>query len=159
MTTVHQLIVDQTPDREAINRRTIKRMVDGFMRHDLDEIMRLFADDSVYEDILGSGPRGKVYKGKKRIREAFRRQFALLPEHTYEDPIIIVNGDQAHANWTLVMGDARQPDRQYRVRGCDYFELEKGTVTLKSAWLKNHQATRFAVLRLRMRELLTFRKQ
>ena len=131
---------------EDTNRQTIEAMVDAFVNHDLDAMMALFNDDCRYEDMIGRGKNGQVSVGKQAIRQTFASQIKRLPPHTFENAVIIVSGNQAHANWDLVMGNKSE----YRVRGCDYFELQDGKITLKSAWLKNHDSVRWQALRLKL---------
>ena len=149
------LISEQTlhSDEEFQNKQVIEKMVDAFVRHDLDDMMVLFADQCVYQDMSGGGINGKCHYGKEAIRHVFQQQIKLLPKHTFTDPIIIVSGNKAHANWTLILGDEEKP--LYKVRGCDYFELENGLITLKTAWLKNH--IRFITMAaiIQLRELIT----
>lgn len=140
-----------TPEIEAQNRRVIEAMVEAFRTHDLPAMTRWFAEDGVYKDAIGGGKEGKTYRGKEAIHSVFARQLKLLPTHTFEDAIILVEGNKAHANWTLVMGR----NQEYRVRGCDYFELEDGRITLKTAWLKNHIELSVMIVWLRVKELFT----
>ncbi|MBV1929783.1 MAG: nuclear transport factor 2 family protein [Gammaproteobacteria bacterium] len=122
---------------ETQNQATIEKMVKAFSEQDIEMIMSLFTIDATYYDVTGLGVMGGTFKGEKAIRKIFERQFALLPKHFYDDPIIFVSGNKACANWNLVLGSPDRPGKQYRTRGCDYFELEDGKVTLKNAWIKN----------------------
>jgi ketosteroid isomerase-like protein len=129
------------------NRRTIQGMVDGFAKQDIDAIMALIADDAVFCDILGDGPRGDEYHGKAAIRYAFTRQFAMVGPHTYVGANIMVKGDTAFASWTMVLGDAGDPAAP-RFEGIDEFVLDSvGQVVLKKAWLKGQPRLRRTLMR------------
>lgn len=138
MSSLTELNVQQLPSLvETQNKTTIEKMVKAFSEQDIDTIMSLFASDATYYNVTGLGIMGGTFKGEKAIRKIFERQFASLPKHFYDDPIIFVSGNKACANWNLVLGSPGRPGNQYRTRGCDYFELEDGKVTLKNAWIKN----------------------
>lgn len=143
------MILDNSArDTEKQNRRVIEAMVQAFTTHDLPQMTRWFAEDGVYKDAIGGGKEGKTYRGKAAIHSIFAKQLKLLPIHTFEDAIIMVEGNRAHANWTLVLGR----NQEYRVRGCDYFELEDGLITLKTAWTKNHIQLGLMIAWLRIKE-------
>ena len=133
--------LEMSTAEELQNKTTIEKMVSAFSEQDIEAIMSLFSTNATYYNVTGLGIMGGTYKGERAIRKIFERQFALLPIHFYDDPIIFVSGNKACANWNLVLGSPDQPDKQYRTRGCDYFELEGGRVTLKNAWLKNNFLT------------------
>lgn len=129
------------------NRRTIQGMVDGFAKQDIDAIMALIADEAVYCDILGDGPRGDEYHGKAAIRDAFTRQFAMAGPHTYVGANIMVEVDTAFASWTMVLGDAGDPAAP-RFEGIDEFVLDAaGQIVLKKAWLKGQPRLRRTLMR------------
>ncbi len=134
-----------TQDLEIVNRAVIEQMVEAFSTQDLDRIMKLFGDDAVYYDVQGLKQKGNRYQGKTAIREFNKYLFERLPPHHYEDAIILVNGNQAHANWTLVV-DCPWSAAPIRISGGDYFELENGKVTLKNAWLQSKALLRLAVV-------------
>ncbi len=138
MSSLTKLSAQQLPTlAETQNKATIEKMVKAFSEQDIETVMSLFATDATYYNVMGLGVMGGAFKGDKAIRRIFERQFALLPKHFYDDPIIFVSDNKACANWNLVLGSPDRPGKQYRTRGCDYFELEGGKVTLKNAWIKN----------------------
>ena len=119
----------------ASNRDVIEGMVSAFSQQDIDKVMDLFSEEAVYYDVHGGSVSGKRYRGRG-VRLFNQRLFHRLPPHSYEDVIILVDGDQAHASWTLVI-ELPMVGKTLKIRGCDYFELQQGKVTLKSAWLKS----------------------
>jgi len=141
-------------EQESINRKVIENMVKGFATQDIELIMRQFADNGVYYDMHGAGINGKQYSGKKDIRRIFERYFRIMPSHTYDDAKILISGDQAHANWNLVIGDRGKKKPAYRTRGSDYFELENGKIITKNAWIMNTNTLRWVVLKERAKEVL-----
>ncbi len=138
MSSLAKISEPQSPSlAETQNKATIEKMVKVFSGQDIETIMSLFAIDAIYYNVTGFGVMGGTFKGENAIRRIFERQFALLPTDFYDDPIIFVSGNKACANWNLVLGSPGHPGKQYRTRGCDYFELEGGKVILKNAWIKN----------------------
>jgi ketosteroid isomerase-like protein len=87
----------------ARNRRIIQAMVDCFAKQDIDNIMVLIAQDAVYCDIFGKGPRGNEYRGKDAIKKAFVRQFDLAGRHNDDNAKIMAEGDAAFASWVMVI--------------------------------------------------------
>ncbi len=138
-------------DLERVNRSVIEQMVDAFSNQDIDSIMNLFSDDAIYHDMVGSGEQGNSYLGKREIKSHFLENFKMLPQHHYEDAIVLVSGNQAHANWTLVIEGRSEASPSLRVRGCDYFELEEGKVKLKTAWIKNQRGMMLSLAIMRLR--------
>lgn len=146
---LHQAGVPATVDDPVSerNRQTIHAMIDGFAKQDIDGIMALIADDAVYCDILGVGPRGDEYHGKAAIRDAFTRQFAMAGPHTYVGATIIVMGNTAFASWTMVLGDGDDQSAP-RFEGIDEILLDAaGQVVLKKAWLKGQPRLRWTLMR------------
>ena len=130
---------------ESQNYAVIEQMVEAFSTQDLDRVMSLFSDDADYFDVQGGLNKGNHYRGKSAIRRINKALFERLPPHRYEDAIILVSGNQAHANWTLVV-DSPWSSKPIKVNGGDYFELENGKVTLKNAWLQSKGLLRLAVI-------------
>jgi hypothetical protein len=134
-------------DEAERNTRTIATMVGAFARQDIDTIIGLFAEDAIYCDILGRGPRGEEFFGKVAIRAAFLRQWTLIGHHTYVDPTILADSRKAFASWTLVLGDPANP-HALRFEGIDHFVFDgDGKLALKKAWLKGHPRLRRALPR------------
>ncbi len=138
------------------NHHVIEKMVNGFARQDMEDIMVLFADDAIYQDMSGSGIFGKTMQGKAAIKRHFSFYFKyLMPSHTYEDSVIFAEGNQVCASWTLVLGSRLKTSHQHRVRGCDYFLMENGKVKEKSAFIKISLTTYLAVVRIKLLEFFS----
>ncbi len=65
--------------------------------HDLERILSFFTDDIVYED-LGIG---KVWRGKKELRDLFNSFFANLPDAKIELKSSFISGDWAADEWVI----------------------------------------------------------
>jgi ketosteroid isomerase-like protein len=113
--------VDQ---REQRNAETIRRLSDGFRRHDIDAILDCFAADGRFEITQGPEPWGERFQGKPAIEKALEALFAGIPDVQFVDGTDWVAGDRGTSEWTCVGTTAR--GRPIRVRGCDLFEFRDG---------------------------------
>src|SRR5204863_1330066 len=59
---VHRGGMDMKNDHRKLD--TLRQVLDGFNRHDLDAIMAHFADDCVFESPRGPDPWGRRFVGK-----------------------------------------------------------------------------------------------
>ncbi len=79
----------------------LKRVLDAFNRHDLDEIMSYFAEDAVFEGPRGSEPWGTRYVGKAAVREGLAGRFTGIPDVHYGEDRHFVSGDRGVSEWLL----------------------------------------------------------
>jgi ketosteroid isomerase-like protein len=113
---------------------TLKAILEAFNAHDLDMIMKFFAEDCALDMPKGPEPWGRRVVGKAAVREALATRFAGLPDVHYGDDRHWVCGDLGVSEW-LLTGTA--PDgRQVRVRGCDHWEFRAGEVVRKDSYWK-----------------------
>lgn len=106
----------------------------GFDTHDLDAIMRHFADDAVFDSPRGTERHGTRYEGKAAIREAFAARFAGIPDVRYGEDEHFVDGDRGASEWTL-SGTTTDGER-IEVRGCDLWQIRDGKITRKDSYWK-----------------------
>ena len=64
-------------------RARLVEICDAFNAHDLDRIMRFFADDCVLEMPKGNKPYGSRFEGKQNVREGLAARFEGLPDVHY----------------------------------------------------------------------------
>ena len=105
----------------------------GWNRHDVGALMDFMADDCVFE-----GASGTRYEGRERVREAFARVFASVPDVRFEHVRHFVAGDRGVSEWTFT-GTAAD-GRKLEVNGCDLFTFRKGKIAVKSTYQKNRTA-------------------
>lgn len=142
-----------TPGHEVI-----EQLVHGYAFQDMKVILKLFDEKAIYQDVSGRGTFGKTRCGTAAIENHFNVYFKyLLPSHTYEDTIIVGEGDKLFASWTLVLGTRLKSSSQYRVRGCDFFVVKNGKVIQKSAFLKFSLTTCLAIARIKLIELFSLK--
>ncbi len=138
----------------------IAKMVEGYATQDLGKIMPLFADHAVYQDMAGGGVHGKTLEGASAIQQYFHMLFSkLMPSHTYENAVIFGEGDRMCASWTLVLGSDLEEEKQFKIRGGDFFVVQDGKVVEKSAFLKLNLMAYVAIARIRLIEWLGLSKR
>ena len=72
----------------------LRAIAHAFDTHDLDGIMRHFADDAVFESPRGSEAFGTRVIGAAAVREAFAARFAGIPDVRYQQDEHFVDGDR-----------------------------------------------------------------
>ena len=112
----------------------LREIARGFDAHDLDAIMRHFADDAVFDSPRGTQRHGTRYEGKAAIREAFAARFAGIPDVRYQEDEHFVDGDRGASEWTL-SGTTTDGER-IEVRGCDLWQIREGKITRKDSYWK-----------------------
>jgi len=119
----------------ADNSSDLEGLLDAFNAHDLDRIMKYFADDCVLETPRGPEPWGTRFEGPDAVREGLAQRFRGLPDGHYGDDEHWQCGDHAVSRW-LLTGTSPDGDR-VRVRGCDLFDLaEDGRIRRKDSYWK-----------------------
>jgi ketosteroid isomerase-like protein len=106
----------------------------AFDAHDLDAILKHFADDAVFEGPRGLEPWGTRSIGKEAIREAFSARFSGIPDVRYRDEGAFVDGDRGASEWTL-SGTTTAGER-LEVRGCDLWTFRDGKIVKKDSFWK-----------------------
>ena len=113
---------------------TLKALVEAFNAHDLDRIMRFFAEDAVLEMPRGPDPWGYRHVGAAAVREGLRSRFEGLPDVHHGDDSHYVDGDMGISQWT-VTGTTRSGER-IAARGCDFYSFCGGKVVKKDSFWK-----------------------
>jgi ketosteroid isomerase-like protein len=106
----------------------------GFDTHDLDRIMRHFADDAVFESSRGPEAYGQRFEGIEAIRDAFAARFSGIPDVRYQEDDHFASGDRGASEWTL-SGTTTEGQR-IEVRGCDLWTFRDGKVVKKDSYWK-----------------------
>ena len=106
----------------------------GFDTHDLDRILRHFADDAVFEGPKGPEAYGQRFVGIDATRAAFAGRFASIPDVRYQEDEHFADGDRGASEWTL-RGTTIGGER-LEVRGCDLWTFKDGKVVKKDSFWK-----------------------
>ena len=119
---------------DAVTENTLKEILDGFNRHDLDGIMSFFADDCTFDMPRGPEPWGRRLVGKDRVREGLASRFAGIPDVHYGEDRHVVCGDRGVSEWRLT--GTTTAGTRVDVYGCDLWEFAGGKVTRKDSYWK-----------------------
>jgi ketosteroid isomerase-like protein len=105
----------------------------GWNGHDVDALMTFMVDDCVFEGAAGSEACGTRYEGRERVREAFARIFAAVPDVRFADARHFVAGDRGVSErlFTGTMANGKKVE----VNGCDLFTFRGGKIAVKSSYL------------------------
>ena len=114
--------------------RQLEQFLDAFNRHDLDAIMRHFADDCVFYMPRGAGPRGDRFVGKDAVRAGLAQRFAGIPDVRYGDDRHWACGNLGVSEWTLTGTSAT--GTRLEVRGVDLLEFAGDKITRKDSFWK-----------------------
>ena len=114
--------------------RTLREVLDGFNRHDLDAIMGFFADRAVFESPRGAHPWGTRFDGKEAVRAGLAARFEGIPDVHYGEDRHFTCGERGASEWTLT-GTTTDGTR-LEVRGCDLWEFEGDLIVKKDSYWK-----------------------
>ncbi|MGQ0575045.1 MAG: nuclear transport factor 2 family protein [Pseudonocardia sp.] len=113
---------------------TLNAITDAFNAHDLDAIMKFFAEDCSLDMPRGPEPWGRRLVGKEAVRGGLASRFAGLPDVHYGEGRHWVSGDLGVSEWLLT---GTTPDgEQVRVRGCDHWEFRGHEIVRKDSYWK-----------------------
>jgi ketosteroid isomerase-like protein len=106
----------------------------AFNAHDLDAIMRFFAEDCELYMPRGTEPWGTRYAGQTAVREGLATRFAGIPDVHYGDDRHWVSGDLGVSTWLLT--GTTKTGEAVRVRGVDLLEFRDDKVVKKDSYWK-----------------------
>jgi ketosteroid isomerase-like protein len=112
----------------------LAEIAQGFDTHDLDLIMRNFAEDAVFESPRGPDRWGTRFVGAAAVREAFASRFTGIPDVRYRDDEHFVDGDRGASEWTL--SGTTTDGQRIEVRGCDLWVIRDGKIARKDSYWK-----------------------
>ena len=117
------------------NVATLRAVLDGFNRHDLDAIMSHFADDCVFESPRGPERWGRRFVGKDEVRRGLAARFEGIPDVHYGDDDHFACGNRGLSEWTI--SGTTVDGEQIDVRGCDIWTFgEDGKLARKDSFWK-----------------------
>lgn len=120
----------------AVSEDTLLAILDGFNRHDLDAILRHFADDAVFESPRGPEPCGTRYVGKEAVRVGLAKRFEGIPDVHFRDDrhFVSADGTRGASEWTLT--GTTTDGQRLEVRGCDLWTFRDGRIVVKDSYWK-----------------------
>ena len=121
-------------ERNQLSAGTLEMLLEAFNAHDLEAVMRFFAEDCVLEMPRGPDPWGRRLEGRDQVRAGLASRFAGIPDVHYGDARHWVSGDRGCSEW-LLRGTSREGEA-IEVRGCDLFEFRDGLIVRKDSYWK-----------------------
>jgi len=106
----------------------------GWNGHDVDRLMTFMTDDCVFESTAGPEACGTRHVGRERVRAAFARVFAVVPDAHFGAARHFVSGDRGLSEWLFTGTGA--DGRPVEVNGCDVFTFREGKIAVKSSFFK-----------------------
>ena len=113
---------------EKRNQYTLEKFQQAWIAGDVDSLCTLMTEDAVYHSSIGPKP-GQAWRGREELRDGFT---AMLATDIGE---VIDRGSVFHQNSAMARWEYRPAVGPSQL-GCDYFEFEKGKISLKDAYRK-----------------------
>ncbi|WP_281823429.1 nuclear transport factor 2 family protein [Jannaschia rubra] len=107
---------------------------DAFNRHDIDGVMKHFADDAVFYTVGGSEAYGTRIEGAEDIAKAFSAVWGGMSDAHWDHHSHFVHGDRAVSEWTFSGTGA--DGMRVEAEGADLFTLRDGKIVVKQALRK-----------------------
>jgi steroid delta-isomerase-like uncharacterized protein len=115
--------------------RLLVRHIEAWNRHDLEDLMSMFADDCVFESSGGDEVCGHRYQGQGEVRAAFAEVLASMPDANWGDGRHrVIAPDYAVSEWTLT--GTLSDGRRLEVNGCDFLTVRHGEIIKKDSYRK-----------------------
>ena len=108
--------------------RTVLAFNEAFNRHDVDGMMKLTSEDTLFEN-TDPAPDGTVYSGKEAVTKFWRDFFRESPQAHIEIEEIFGLGFHCVMRWKYTWGDGH-------VRGVDVFKFKDGLICEKLSYVK-----------------------
>jgi predicted SnoaL-like aldol condensation-catalyzing enzyme len=112
---------------------TITRFNEAVNAHDLDLVMALLTDDSVFENTYPS-PDGERYEGRAAVSGFWLEFFESSPKSNFEFEETFASGERAFVRWEYHWQNADETSGH--VRGVDIFRVRDGKVAEKFSYVK-----------------------
>lgn len=118
----------------AITAEDLAATFDAFNRHDIDGVMKFFADDCVFYTVAGPEVYGAKVEGSEAIAKAFSGVWTAMSDAHWDHHSHFVHGDRAVSEWTFSGTDAE--GNRVEAQGADLFTLRDGKIIVKQALRK-----------------------
>ena len=108
---------------------------DAFNRHDVDGVMKCFAEDCVFYTVGSDEAYGAKIDGAEAIAIAFSAVWAGMKDALWDHHSHFVHGNRAVSEWTFSGTDAS--GMRVEAQGADLFTLRDGKIIVKQALRKS----------------------
>ena len=122
-------------DSERRNLAVITEVCDAYNRHDVEGIVRHFAEDSSWLLSRGVPPEGGRARGIDEIRAMAHKRFRTIPDMYWHIRSHWVGGNRGCSEWTVTGTETN--GNKINWLGCDIWELnDDGKVVTKDTYWK-----------------------
>ena len=122
-------------DSERRNLAVITEVCDAYNRHDVEGIVRHFAEDSSWLLSRGVPPEGGRARGIDEIRAMAHKRFRTIPDMYWHIRSHWVGGNRGCSEWTVTGTESN--GNKINWLGCDIWELnDDGQVVTKDTYWK-----------------------
>ena len=122
-------------DSERRNLAVITDVCDAYNRHDVEGIVRHFAEDSSWLLSRGVPPEGGRARGIDEIRAMAHKRFRTIPDMYWHIRSHWVGGNRGCSEWTVTGTESN--GNKINWLGCDIWELnDDGKVVTKDTYWK-----------------------
>lgn len=108
---------------------------DAFNRHDIEGVMKCFADDCVFYTVGGPEVYGAKIEGAEAIAKAFTAVWTGMKDANWAHHSHFVAGDRAVSEW--VFSGTGADGMRVEAEGADLFTLRDGKIVVKQALRKS----------------------
>jgi steroid delta-isomerase-like uncharacterized protein len=136
--TLPEQTVTNTPRSDADSLKLVERFADAWNRHDLDALMSMMTDDSVFEASAGPEVNGQRSEGKQAVRAAYAAVFETFPDAHWANARHFIAGNRGVSEWTFT--GTQKDGKRVEVTGCDLFTFRDGKIAIKNSYRKNRPA-------------------
>lgn len=121
-------------DRDDLERLLVEH-ADAWNTHDVDRLMRLFADDCVFDASGGTEAWGQRFEGRDAVRRAFAEVLTSMPDaHWGEARHFAISADYGVSEWRLT--GTRLDGAVLDVHGCDFITVRGDRIVRKNSFRK-----------------------
>jgi taurine dehydrogenase small subunit len=122
-------------ESERRNLAVITEVCDAYNRHDVEGIVRHFAEDSSWLLSRGVPPEGGRARGIDEIRAMAHKRFRTIPDMYWHIRSHWVGGSRGCSEWTVTGTESN--GNKINWLGCDIWELnDDGKVVTKDTYWK-----------------------
>ena len=122
-------------DSERRNLAVITEVCDAYNRHDVEGIVRHFAEESSWLLSRGVPPEGGRARGIDEIRAMAHKRFRTIPDMYWHIRSHWVGGNRGCSEWTVTGTESN--GNKINWLGCDIWELnDDGKVVTKDTYWK-----------------------
>lgn len=122
--------------KTALTANDLAELFDAFNRHDINGVMKYFAEDCVFYAVGGPDVFGKKFQGTEDISKAFQGVWQAMPDARWDHHSHFVHdNERGVSEWTFT--GTNSDGSKVEAQGADLFTLRDGSIVVKQAFRKD----------------------